>query len=798
MSLLLADLRCAFRSLRQSLSLLLVAALSLGLAIAVNVTMFAGVDILMLRPLPYPDADRLVQLWSSNPTRGWGESSVSVPDFQDWREQLRTVEVAGYTGASYNLSDPDRPERMLGTMISPTGLPMLGATLVAGRLFREDEAEPGQDRVVLLSERFWQRRFDADTGVVGTTLILSGDPYFVVGVVREAFMFPNQRQDFWVPLPRDSNTERDARFIEVIGRIRTGQTLSAVDGEVKELARRLETGFPSTNAGMSARANSLYDELIPTEPRQAATITMVAVGFVLLIACANVANLLLARGAGRERELAVRAAMGAGRWRLLRQLMTESMVLAVLGGAIGILLSIWGLQMFVSVVPPDMLRLDQVRLDSRVLGYALLLTAACGLVSGIAPALRGTGGDLSGGLRDGGRTGSVGLKHGRLRSSLVMGEIALALVLLISAGLLVKASLGLTRVDLGFDKSNLLMFRMTLVESEYPDTVRTIAVQEQLVAGLGSLPGVVEASATSILPMAGGTGTYYEVEGRPAATEGERPVAQYRLVMPGYFTTMRSPLVEGRQFSAGDRAGTVPVMLINETMARRLWPEESAISKRLVFASGAREIVGVARDTREFGPEDDIPDMMYWPATQRLARGLSFVVRTTGDPLALAEAVRGVAREVAPVQPVYFMQSMEQHVAEEMSGETVMGKLLGVFGGIALLLAVMGVYGVMAYSVSQRTQEMGIRRALGAQNPDILKLVIRQGALLTGIGAAIGLALAAAVTRGLATFLYGVSAFDPLIFVGVTVTLASAALAASVIPARRATTVDPIVALRAE
>jgi len=798
MSLLLADLRYAFRSLRQSPGLLLVASLSLGLGIAVNVTMFAGVDILMLRPLPYPEADRVVQLWSTNPTRGWDESSVSVPDFQDWREQLQTVDIAAFTGASYNLSDPDRPERMQGTRVSPSGLPMLGATLVTGRLFREDEAEPGQDRVVILSERFWNRRFDADSGIVGQTLLLSGEPFLVVGVMREAFMFPDQRQDFWVPFPRDFNSERESRFIQVVGRMRTGQSLAAVDAEVKAVARRLEEGYPVTNAGMSARANTLYDELIPSEPRQAAIITMVAVGFVLLIACANVANLLLARGAGRERELAVRAAMGAGRWRLVRQLLTESMVLALLGGGIGVLLAIWGIQLLVSVVPADMLRLDQVGLDGRVLAYAVALTLGSGLVFGIAPALRGTGGDLSGGLRDGGRTGSVGLKHGRLRGSLVIGEIALALVLLISAGLLVKASVGLTRVDLGFEKANLLMFRMTLVESEYPDTARTIGVQEALVAGIAALPGVVEASATSILPMAGGTGTYYEVEGRPPATEGERPVAQYRLVLPGYFSTMRSAVVEGREFTALDRADAVPVMMINQAMARHLWPETSAIGKRLVFSSGPREIVGVVRDTREFGPEDEIPHMMFWPATQRLARGLSFVVRTTDDPLLLADGVRAVAREVAPAQPVYFLQSMAQHVAEEMSGETVMGKLLGVFGAMALLLAVLGVYGVMAYSVSQRTQEMGIRRALGAQNPDILRLVLRQGALLTGIGAVIGLALAAAATRGLATFLYGVSAFDPLIFAGVTLTLASAAIAASIIPARRATAVDPIVALRAE
>lgn len=379
-----------------------------------------------------------------------------------------------------------------------------------------------------------------------------------------------------------------------------------------------------------------------------------------------------------------------------------------------------------------------------------------------------------------------------------MAEIALALVLLISAGLLVKASFGLTRVDMGFDKSNLLMFRMTLSPSEFPDTGRTIAVQEQLQAELATLPGVVAVGATNVLPMAGGTGTYYEVEGRPAPSEGERPVAQIRHVLPGYFSTMRMAVVVGREFASQDRAGALPVMMVNEAMARQHWPEESPIGKRIVLSSGPREVVGVVKDTREFGPEDEIPPVMFVPATQRVARGLSYVVRTSGDPMALVEGARDAARRAAPGQPVYFMQSMEQHVATEMAGETVMGKLLGVFGAIALLLAVMGVYGVMAYSVSQRTQEMGIRRALGAQNPDILRLVLRQGALLTGIGSVVGLGLAFAATRGLSTFLYGVSAFDPLIFAGVTATLALAALAASVVPARRATTVDPIVALRAE
>lgn len=798
MHLLLSDLRHALRSLRQAPGLLLVATLSLGLGIAVNVSMFAGVDILMLRPLPFPESDRVVQLWSTNPSRGWSESSVSVPDFQDWREQLRTVDVFGYTGASFNLSDEANPERLQGTRISPHGLPLLGATVVAGRLLRDDEAEPGQDRVVVLSERFWRRRFDADPAIVGQALRLNGESYLVAGVMAEGFIFPNQNQDFWTPLPRDFNTARESRFLRVAGRLREGATVAAASSDLQDVTRRLEAAYPVSNAGMSGRVNTLYEELIPDEPRQAAMITMVAVGFVLLIACANVANLLLARGAGRGRELAVRNALGAGRGRLVRQLLTESMVLATLGGVVGVVLSFWGVQWLVSIVPPGMLRLDQVRIDGRILAYALLLTAGAGLVFGTAPALQATRGDLAGPLRDGGRSGSMGLRHGRLRSSLVMGEIALALVLLISAGLLVKASFGLTRVDLGFDKANLLTFRVTLADGEFPDTARTIAVQEELAAGIAALPGVTQVSATTLLPLSGGSGTYYEIEGRPAASEGERPVAQFRQVLPSYFSAMRTSLVEGREFTSQDRAGTVPVMMITEGMARRHWPDESALGKRIVFASGPREIVGVVRDAREFGPEDDVPPVMFVPATQRLARGLSYVIRTSGDPMALAEPVRDVGRRVIPGQPIYFLQSMEQLVQEEMSGETVMGKLLGVFGGLALLLAIIGVYGVMAYSVTQRTQEMGIRRALGAPDPAILRLVLRQGAILCAVGSVAGLLLAAGATRGLAMFLYGVSPFDPLIFAGVTVLLAGAAIAASVIPARRATQVDPIIALRAD
>ena len=792
------DLRFAVRSLRQSPAVMLVASLSLGLGIAVNVTMFAGVDILMLRPLPYPQPDRLVQLWSNNPSRGWDQTSVSVPDFQDWREQMRTAELAAFTGAAFNLSDEDRPERMLGARVTPNALPLVGASVVAGRLFRDDEATPGQDRVVILSEEFWRRRLDADPGIVGRTLRLSGEPFEVVGVMRARLMFPDPVQDFWVPLPRDFSPERDSRFIQVFGRLRDGASLDAARAEASEVARRLEETYPVTNAGMGAVVLTLTEAMIPEEPRQAGIITMVAVTFVMLIACANVANLLLARGAARGRELAVRSALGAGRARLVRQLLTESLLLAFVGGAIGLLLSLWGIKLLVAAVPQDMMRLDEVGIDGRVLAYAVLLTVASGLVFGTAPALQATRGDLGGSLRDGGRTGSMGLRHGRLRSGLVMAEIALALVLLISAGLLVKASVGLTRVDLGFDKSSLLMFRMTLGEGEFPDTARTIAVQEQLAAELAGLPGVTGVSATNVLPMAGGTGTYYEVEGRPPASDGERPVAQIRSVLPGYFATMRTALASGREFTTQDRQGSLPVMVVNEAMARMHWPDESPIGKRIVLSSGPREVVGVSRDTHEFGPEDAAPPMMFVPASQRLARGLSFVVRTSGDPLLLVEGARDAARRAAPGQPVYFMQSMEQHVAEEMSGETVMGKLLAVFGAIALLLAVIGVYGVMAYSVSQRTQEMGIRRALGAQDPDILRLVLRQGALLTGIGSVVGLGLAFGATRGLATFLYGVSAFDPVIFAGVTSALAAAALAASVVPARRATTVDPIVALRAE
>jgi predicted permease len=797
MDTLRQDIKYAFRSLRQAPGVFAVAALSLALGVAVNVTLFAGVDILLLRPLDYPNEARLLQVWSNNPERGWDKSSVSLPDFVDWRKESSTLSYAAYAGGSFNLADNDRPERVSARRISPSFFGLLGITPALGRFFNAEEETPGRGNVVVLADAFWRNRFGADSAVVGRSIRLDGQPFTVAGILPAGFRF-GAYVDVYTPLEIPPDAARDNHSYEVIGLLKDGVTLEQANTELSGIARRLAALYPATNVGKGAHAIMLQDEVVEETPRQAGIICMVAVTFVLLIACSNVANLLLSRAAGRNRELAVRSALGAARMRLVRQMLTESLILAAVGGVLGLLLSIAGVKWFASIIPADFPRVENLGLDPRVLGYGFLIILASGLIAGVAPAFQVTKGSLTDPLKDGGRGGSMGLKHGRLRASLVVTEIALALVLLISAGLLVKASLQLQRTELGFETRNALTFAVSLSAREYPDSARVFTVQEELQARLAAIPGVSEVGAVTQLPMAGGSGTYYYVEGEPTPEEGRRPVLQFRTATPGYLDAMKIQLVRGREFTANDRLTAPKVIVINESLSRRHWPNGDAIGHRLVFFSGAYEIVGVVRDVREFGPDDPAPALAYFASQQSMARTLRFVVRTEGDPMGLVPAVR---QEIAAVErdlPPYQMQTLQRHVDLQMQGDMIMPKLLGLFGALALVLAVIGVYGVMAYSVSQRTQELGIRRALGAAGGDIVRLVLRQGTLLAGIGSVVGLGLSFAATRGLSAFLFGVSAFDPVVFGGVTAALVGAAVFASLVPARRATRVDPLVALKSD
>ncbi len=797
MDALLQDIKYAFRSLRQAPGVFTVAALSLALGVAVNVTLFAGVDILLLRPLDYPNHARLLRVWSDNRERGWNESSISLPDFVDWRKESTTLSLAAYGGGSYNLADGDRPERVIGPRVSPNFFGLLGVTPALGRLFNQEEETPGRGRVVVLSDQFWRNRFAADSGIVGKPIRLDGQQFTIVGILPKGFRFEGA-SDIYTPLEIPPDADRGNHSYDVFGLLKEAVSLDRANTELAGIASRLAALYPSSNLGMGAHAIMLQDAVVEETARQAGLICMVAVTFVLLIACANVANLLLSRAAGRNRELAVRSALGAARGRLIRQMLTESLILAAAGGALGLVLSIAGIKWLATLIPADFPRVEKLGLDARVLLYGFVVIVATGVLAGIAPAFQVTRGSLTDPLKDGGRGGSMGLKHGRLRASLVVAEISLALVLLISAGLLVKASLRLQYTPLGFDSEHALTFSVSLSAREYPDTSRVRAVQDALQSRLAALPGVSAVGAVTQLPMAGGSGTYYYVEGEPVPEEGRRPVLQYRTATPGYLGAMKISLAKGREFTSADRMGAPRVLVINETLSKRHWPGGDALGHRLVFSSGSHEIVGVVKDVREFGPDDPPPALAYFSSAQSLARTLRFVVRTTGDPTLIVPATR---QEIAAVErelPPYNIQSLQAHVDNELQGDMIMPKLLALFGAVALILAVIGVYGVMAYSVSQRTQELGIRRALGAEGRDIVRLVLRQGALLAGLGAVIGLALAFIATRGLSSFLYGVSAFDPAVFSGVTAALIGSALLATLVPARRATRVDPLVALRAD
>jgi len=797
MDTLLQDLRFALRSHARSAGVFVLATVSLALGVAANTTIFSAVDVFLIRPLPYPAPESIVKVWTTNEERGWTEASVSVADYLDWRQMSRTLELAAYQSASMSVTEGERPEQVNGARVTANLFGVMRTDPVRGRTFAVDEEARGAGPVILIGERFWERRFERDPGAVGQTVRVDGEVRTIIGIVPGTFEFPNRTTELYVPLGYDAAEARANRYLQVVGRIRAGASLAGARADMSDVTARLAEQYPADNRGMGANVLLLADDMFDATFRTAATICMAAVVFVLLIACANIANLLLARATARDREIAVRTVLGAGRVRIARQLLTESLVLGLAGGALGLVLAHWGIQWLVSIMPENFPFTERIGLDARVLLFTLGISIAAGVLFGMAPAAQALRPDLASTLRESGtRGGTVGGRKGRLRGFLVAAEIGLALALLISAGLLVRGYLLMQRVDLGFDEQRLLTARINLLPNDYPDSLLVAGFYDRLLERIAALPGVEAAGATSSLPMQGGAGTYYSVAGEPSVADDQRPVAQFRNITPGYLDALAIPMVAGRDTDANDRLGTPAVTLVNEAFVRRHFPAGDPLGKNVVLASGPRAIVGVVGDTRDFGPASEPTPTLFVPAAQRAANRMSLAVRTTAEPAAIAEAVRTEVAALDPNLPLYLVQPMREVVRAWNEGDILMAKLLATFAAMALLLAVIGVYGVMAYNVTQRTREVGIRMALGARGPDINRLIIRQGARLAAAGIAAGLLLALATARFLSAFIFGISPFDPVTFIAVTAALALAALIASWLPARRATRVDPVTALR--
>ena len=789
------DFRYGLRVLQAHPGFTAVAIFSLALGIGANVAIFSAVDVFMIRPLPYDEPDRLMHVFSTVPERGWTNNVQSIPDFLDIREQSTTMNVASSRGSAYNMSGDDEPERVSGNYVSWNFFEVLRVQAVLGRTFRPEEELEGEHRVAVIADALWQRRFGADAGIVGQTILLDDEPYVVIGVLPDDFWYSNTRNEIYTPIGVTGEEGRGNHSWSSIARLADGATIEQARSEVEQIAARLEEAFPDSNQGWSAGVQSLHDEIFDEGFYMGSLISSVATAFVLLIACANVANLMLTRVAGRGREIAVRRSLGAGVGRIVRQLLTEAGIVSFLGGALGILVSIAGIRGLVSLIPVWFPFRDEVSLNGRVLLFALALTALTPILFGILPALQSTRPDITDNLKEGSR-GNVGGKGDRLRKVLVVAEVSLALTLLVSSALMVQGFFNVRYADFGWNEENLLTFRVTLPEQSYPEDEVVAGFHRRFLSAVESLPGVESVGGTTILPMEGESNTFYEVPGQEYARLTDRPLVSFRFAFPEYFRSMEIPIISGRTFTEADNPDSRPVVIVNNVVAERHWPGEDAIGKQIVFWDETREIVGVVRRTLDVGREERA--MAFLSPFQYPNRAMSFTVRTSGDPGSMTSAIRSELGRIDPNLPMYSVQTMVELREDEQGGDTVMAKIMGTLAVIALALSVVGVYGVMSYTVSQRSQEMGIRMALGAQRVDVMRMVIRQGTILALIGVVVGIVLASLVTNSLSIFLYGVNPFDPLTFVLVAATLLAAALLATFVPAQRATRVDPLRALRTE
>ncbi|MGA9771464.1 MAG: ABC transporter permease [Blastocatellia bacterium] len=808
---LLKDLRYGARALFKNPGFTVVAVLALALGIGANTAVFSIVNAVLLRPLRFENPERLVTIWETNLSQGLGHSQVSPVTFTDWRQQKQIFDdVTTWWYPQVNLTDTGtEPVRVRTIDATDNFFSVLGVQPMLGRLFMPGEDQRGADSIAVLSYNLWKSRFNADPDVIGKPVTLDGRVHTVVGVMPQGFNYP-ENIEVWRPLGWDpAQHNRGARFMEAVARLAPGVQIEQAQADMSALSRRFEQEYPRTSVDWGVTLIPLRNEIVGNF-RVALLVMLGAVAFVLLIACANIANLLLARAGARQKEIAIRLALGASRSRLIRQFLTESILLASLGCALGLVLAYFGGKALMTLNPVAIPRLNEIGIDARMLGFTLGITLVTGIIFGLVPALQASKPDLNQVLKEGGRDSKTSSGN-RIRNALVVSEIAIALVLLIGAGLMLKTFIRLQGAEPGFNPQNILTFNLQLPISKYSDWRQVSSFYTRILDRIKTIPGVQSADAASFLPLESGWRLKFSIADRPPAELGEEPIAQHRPISKGYFQTMGIPLIAGRELTERDHADAPGVIVINQALANRYWPDEDPIGKRVGSTTRSIgplgrnmprvlefEVVGVVGNEKNNGLNAAAEPAIYFSHDQFAYRSMSVMVRSTQNPMSLLGAIQNEVWAMDNSLPVSEVKTANQILANSVAQPRFSVLLLGIFAALALVLAAVGIYGVMAYSITQRTREIGIRMALGAQSGDVMKMVLREGFKFAVTGIGIGLAGAFLLTRVLTSLLYGVSAADPLIYGAVSIILASVALIACYIPARRATKVDPLIALRYE
>ena len=808
MNSIIKDIRFALRGLLKHPAFTAIAVVTLALGIGGSTSIFTVVDAALLRGLPYKSPERLYHLWEQTPKAEYPKREFSYPDYQDYQQNNVFEGLAAYTGGGAILSGYGDPENLNAPRVNASFFTVLGVDPLLGRTFQTGEDTPGAPKTTVLTYGLWQRRFGGDPGVVGRALTINGESYTVIGVLPANFQFALRPADLFVPYQPTQNqlTRRFMHGTNLIGRLKADKTLGEAQSEMNLISGRIEKQYNDSHAGTSARLVPLQEEVVGNV-RPILLVLLAAVGFVLLIACANVASLLLTRSLSRQKEVAIRSALGASRWRVIRQLLTESILLSLAGGVAGLLIAYWGVPALVAVLPQSQLNampfLKSLHIDISILGFSFALSLLTGLIFGLVPALQSSKLDLNEALKEGGRQTSAGTSH-RLRSAMVVTEIALAVVLLIGAGLMMKSLLRLLQTNIGFKTENLLTMTVILPPTKYTDPNQQINFNDQLRERVQSLPGVAGAGTVNILPVNAGNTTRFYVDGDPVPAPGKEIEANIRTVSDDYFKALGIPLLAGRTFDPRDTANARGVVIIGKTVADRMFAGRDPIRKGLRYSSYASVppdlVVGVVGDVKITGVDEALKPVLYYPFRQTPSTFANLVVRTNADPNALAGSIRGEVRNLEPDAAILNVRTMDEMIAQTPASfmRRFPALLISIFAGVALLLASIGIYGVVSYSVSQQTHYIGVRMALGASPADILKMVLKQGLLLALLGVGIGVLAALGLMRLLSTLLYQVSTNDVGTFGIVTGALFVVALLACYLPARRATKVDPLVALRYE